>query len=55
MSEDRHRPHESGLVEEVDEDEKSPEREHLDGVETGAGCAEIWEHLSEQREQAGSD
>ena len=23
---------------------------HLDGVEPGAGCAEIWEHLSEQRE-----
>jgi hypothetical protein len=28
---------------------------HLDDVEAGAGCAEIWEHLSERREQAGSD
>ncbi|MFC3478011.1 hypothetical protein [Halobacterium litoreum] len=24
---------------------------HLDGVEPGAGCAEIWEHLSERRER----
>jgi hypothetical protein len=23
---------------------------HLDGVEDGCGCAEVWEHLSEQRE-----
>jgi hypothetical protein len=28
---------------------------HLDDVEAGAGCTEIWEHLSERREQAGSD
>ncbi|WP_372912262.1 hypothetical protein [Salinigranum sp.] len=28
---------------------------HLDDVEPGAGCTEIWEHLSERREQAGSD
>lgn len=31
------------------------ETEHLDDVEAGAGCTEIWEHLSERREQAGSD
>ncbi|WP_167768368.1 hypothetical protein [Haloarcula amylovorans] len=30
----------------VDDD---PE-DHLDGVEDGCGCTEIWEHLSEQRE-----
>lgn len=24
---------------------------HLAGVDAGAGCAEIWEHLSEQREE----
>jgi hypothetical protein len=24
---------------------------HLSGVEVGAGCTEIWEYLSEQREQ----
>jgi hypothetical protein len=29
--------------------------DHLDDVEEGAGCAEIWEHLSERRERAGSD
>ncbi len=35
------------------EDEQTDEERadaHLDGVEPGAGCAEIWEHLSEQRE-----
>lgn len=25
--------------------------EHLEDVEDGCGCAEIWEHLSEQREE----
>lgn len=24
--------------------------DHLDDVEDGCGCTEIWEHLSEQRE-----
>jgi hypothetical protein len=24
--------------------------DHLDDVEDGSGCTEIWEHLSEQRE-----
>ena len=24
--------------------------DHLDDVEDGCGCAEVWEHLSEQRE-----
>ena len=24
---------------------------HLDGVEDGAGCTEIWERLSERREE----
>ena len=31
------------------------DRAHLDGLEPGAGCAEIWEHLSERREGTGSD
>ncbi|WP_202614431.1 hypothetical protein [Halostella litorea] len=36
-------------------DEESPDEEeavddHLADVEEGAGCTEIWEHLSEQRE-----
>lgn len=33
--------------------EEEPKREtgnHLSEVEDGAGCTEIWEHLSEQRE-----
>ncbi|WP_280587545.1 hypothetical protein [Halorubrum sp. Boch-26] len=32
--------------------ESTPERDgtsHLDDVEDGAGCTEIWEHLSESR------
>jgi hypothetical protein len=28
--------------------------DHLDGLESGAGCTEIWERLSEQRSQTGS-
>ena len=27
----------------------STEDEHLEDLEDGAGCTEIWEHLSEQR------
>ena len=26
--------------------------EHLDDVEDGCGCTEIWEHLSDRREAA---
>ncbi len=26
------------------------ETDHLDNVEDGCGCAEVWEHLSEERE-----
>lgn len=26
------------------------DRSHLEDVEDGCGCAEVWEHLSEQRE-----
>jgi hypothetical protein len=25
------------------------DRAHLDGIEDGCGCAEVWEHLSERR------
>lgn len=25
--------------------------DHLSGVEVGAGCTEIWEHLADQREE----
>lgn len=27
------------------------DRSHLEGVEDGCGCTEIWEHLSEQRDE----
>lgn len=30
----------------VDSDD---ELEHVEGVEDGCGCTEVWEHLSEQR------
>jgi len=33
-----------------DEAEEDRADAHLDGVEPGAGCTEIWEHLSEQRD-----
>jgi len=34
--------------------ETAAPREHLADVEDGCGCAEVWEHLSEQR-AAGDD
>ena len=33
---------------EQDEDEKVVD-EHLESIEDGCGCAEVWEHLSENR------
>ncbi|ACV11928.1 conserved hypothetical protein [Halorhabdus utahensis DSM 12940] len=35
-------------------DERS-EQDHLEDVEVGAGCTEIWEHLSENRGGAAGD
>ncbi|MFB6156806.1 MAG: hypothetical protein ABEJ34_03070 [Haloferacaceae archaeon] len=32
-------------------DEEATDDDHLADVEDGAGCTEIWEHLSEQREE----
>jgi hypothetical protein len=29
---------------------EEPAADHLDDVEDGLGCTEIWEHLSERRE-----
>jgi hypothetical protein len=37
-----------------EEPDVTGDRAHLDGLEPGAGCAEVWEHLSERRD-AGSD
>jgi hypothetical protein len=36
------------------DEDVEPDTSHLDDVEDGCGCAEVWEHLSEERE-AGSD
>lgn len=34
-----------------DADESSVDSGHLDDVEDGCGCTEIWEHLSEEQEE----
>lgn len=31
------------------------DHDHLDGLEDGAGCTEIWEKLSENRTKAADD
>jgi len=36
---------------EQDDSENEADDEHLADIEEGAGCTEIWEHLSEQREE----
>lgn len=38
-------------------DDAEPRTDHLDDVEEGAGCTEIWDHLSEKRaeNEASSD
>jgi len=36
-----------------DEGEACGVDEHLNEVDDGCGCTEIWEHLSERREAAG--
>lgn len=33
------------------DDECDPPDSHLEDVEVGAGCTEIWEHLAEKREE----
>jgi hypothetical protein len=43
-------------IETTDEEDSSPRSErtdqkHLQGIEDGCGCAEVWEHLSAQRER----
>jgi hypothetical protein len=39
---------------EEDSSAERADRTHLDGVADGCGCAEVWEHLSEQRNSAES-
>ena len=36
-------------TEEPADEEEEVDTAHLDDVEDGCGCAEVWEHLSEQR------
>jgi hypothetical protein len=39
-----------------DESDDDGDGDHLDGVQDGAGCTELWDHLSEQRaENADAD
>lgn len=44
----------SERTDEADEtdDAERTDGSHLDSVEDGCGCAEVWEHLSEQRDRA---
>jgi hypothetical protein len=35
--------------------DEAVETGHLDDMEDGCGCAEVWEHLSERREDADDD
>jgi hypothetical protein len=45
-------------VREREADQEEDERvdtSHLDGVEDGCGCAEVWEHLSENRDGEAAD
>lgn len=37
------------------EDVQDEGRDHLDDLPDGAGCYEIWEHLSETRERVACD
>jgi len=37
------------IMSNMDEPEPHPD-DHLDEIEDGAGCTEIWEQLSEQRD-----
>jgi hypothetical protein len=46
---------ETEAVEDGGVDERTADTDHLDELQAGAGCTEIWEHLSEHRERAGSD
>ena len=33
-----------------DTEEERQDGDHLDDIDDGCGCAEVWEHLSERRE-----
>ena len=49
---------ESQQQQEIDaqqDDEQDVSTDHLDDMEDGCGCAEVWEHLSERRDDAAGD
>ncbi|MFA9501960.1 hypothetical protein ACERIM_04170 [Natrinema sp. H-ect1] len=35
----------------LEQETKERDDAHLDDIEEGAGCTEIWEHLAEKREE----
>ena len=39
----------------AESDAEAPPTDHLQDVEDGCGCTEIWEHLSEEREATADD
>ena len=43
--------HEEELPESPDDEEETDDYEHLQSLDDGAGCTEIWEHLSEGRDE----
>jgi len=45
----------SSTVERESDEDDDTDRAHVSDVEVGAGCTEIWEHLSEQRSEASDD
>jgi hypothetical protein len=40
----------AAMSEDTAEEEEEVDTSHLEDVEDGCGCAEVWEHLSEGRE-----
>lgn len=41
---------ESVAADDAEPDEHEVDTSHLDDVEDGCGCAEVWEHLSDERD-----
>ena len=35
----------------IEDGDDDTDDSHLDGIEEGAGCTEIWEHLAEKRDE----
>jgi hypothetical protein len=42
---------ETEAVQESPSKADDPDRAHLADIEDGCGCAEVWEHMSENREE----